>query len=266
MCIRDSLASTGLALATVWSGKAPFWHFHHMALGETIGYSTVVNQNNLTTYTALGASTLQKGVHMNLMGDPTLKNHIVAPISNLVSIANAANIDLTWNASTDNNVVGYNIYRSDDLRGVFSKINTAYVTATNFVDNSPLNGNNFYMVRAVKLENVPSGTYYNLSTGMIDSASFLLTINKQEIFNSVLIRPNPSNGQFNIQINSSINTSATVSIFNALGQKVFSEIVELISGQNNLPLEKTLLASGPYTVLIATPYAQEKALKLVIMK
>src|SRR5690606_147611 len=42
--LRAPLGS-GKALTTSWAGR-PHWFYHHMALGEPIGYSTTLSQNN----------------------------------------------------------------------------------------------------------------------------------------------------------------------------------------------------------------------------
>ena len=42
--LRAPLAQ-GITLTNAWSGR-PHWHFHHMALGENIGYSTWLAYNN----------------------------------------------------------------------------------------------------------------------------------------------------------------------------------------------------------------------------
>lgn len=164
--LRAPLANNGMPLATCWTGGAPRWYFQHMGLGETIGYSTLQSQNNTSIYDA-GNNTLSTSVHMALMGDPSLRLHTVYPITNLIATQVSATIQLGWTASADNNIIGYNIYRSDTITGNFIKLNASLVTATSYVDSLPsLLTNNLYMVRAVKAETVPSGSYYNMSEGV----------------------------------------------------------------------------------------------------
>jgi len=246
--LRAPMASNGTTLATVWSGKAPYWHFHHMALGETIGYSTLRNQNNLTTYSP-GTTTLQKGIHMALMGDPTLKMHIVAPVTNVTITPGSNSIDVTWNTSVDN-IVGYNIYRTDGLRNVFTKINTSLITSTAYTDNNPLNGNNVYMVRAVKLESRPGGTYYNMSTGIIDSATVALTVSEESKINSFSISPNPSDGNFTIELNADSASGFSLKIMNVIGEMIYSSSVYAQRGINLFPVDFTGHAEGIYTILL----------------
>ncbi|MDV7396313.1 hypothetical protein RZS08_33270, partial [Arthrospira platensis SPKY1] len=64
--LRAALAS-GNVLTNCWAGR-PYWYFHHMGMGENIGYSAWVSMNNSVLY---DFNNNQRGVHMALMGDPT---------------------------------------------------------------------------------------------------------------------------------------------------------------------------------------------------
>ena len=111
--LRAQLATATYTLASAWAGQ-PNWFFHHMALGEPIGFSTRLTQNNNLTYFADGYA---RYVHVALMGDPTLRMHVVAPASNLVAVANSSGgVDLSWSPSTDT-VLGYHVYRSATSTG-----------------------------------------------------------------------------------------------------------------------------------------------------
>ena len=84
-------------------------------MGETIGFSTRLTQNNdgLLYYPAR----IPRYVHIALMGDPTLRMHVVAPPSALVAATNSSGgVDLSWNASPDT-VLGYHVYRAPDAPG-----------------------------------------------------------------------------------------------------------------------------------------------------
>ncbi|MBK7086588.1 MAG: hypothetical protein IPH53_18825 [Flavobacteriales bacterium] len=166
--LRAPLAS-GQALTCAWAGY-PTWFFHHMGLGETIGYSTVVSENNSTHYEPTNGQTSR--VHMALMGDPTLHMHIVAPVSNVAcATANSTTSTITWNASPDQ-VVGYHVYRFNTGTQSWVRRNASLITATNYSDNiTGLSGNVRYMVRAMKLESAYSGSYYNLSLGITGNLS-----------------------------------------------------------------------------------------------
>ena len=165
--LRAPLANKGTVLASAWAGR-PHWHFHLMGLGETIGECAKLSQNNQNQYFS---SFFYRMPHIALMGDPSLRLHTLAPASNLtVTPVNASSEnDLTWSASPDS-IQGYNIYRSNDPNGPFLRANEQPITGLSFRDSCPDNGMNYYMVRALRLEEVPSGSYYNLSQGLFGSA------------------------------------------------------------------------------------------------
>jgi len=98
------------------------------------------------------------------MGDPTLRMHPVQPANALTAWTNVASVQLSWTASYDS-VLGYHVYRAADPSGPFTRLTGSLLTSTAFTDPAPLSGANAYMVRAVKLESTPSGTYYNASQG-----------------------------------------------------------------------------------------------------
>jgi hypothetical protein len=153
---------TGWTLANVWAGR-PHWSFHPMGLGDTIGACVRRSQND----TAAGGI-FTRGVHMALMGDPTLRQHVVAPPTN-VTVGTAALPVVAWTASADP-VAGYHVYRAPVAAGPFTRLTTAPVTGPTFVDSAPIGGLPTYMVRALRLETTPSGSYWNLSQGIAASA------------------------------------------------------------------------------------------------
>ncbi|MCX6350403.1 MAG: YCF48-related protein, partial [Bacteroidetes bacterium] len=220
--LRSPLANAGMPLATCWTGSLPYWYFHHMAMGETIGKSVMLSENNKGIYTLL-ATHLAQGVHMELMGDPSLKMHIVLPVSNLKISSATTTKNLSWGASADNNIVGYNIYRASSTYGKFSKINKVLNTSTAFTDSFPLSGKNIYMIRAVKLENTPSGTYYNMSQGIMDSLTFITGISTlQSQMSIVKYYPNPFSNVIKIEMPAG---AVNFLITDVTGRKVYQQSI-----------------------------------------
>ena len=161
--LRAQLGTPHYTLASVWAGR-PFWIFHHMALGETIGFSARATQNNNSLYSA---DLFRYYVHAALMGDPTLRMHTVAPPSAFVVATNGSGgSDLSWNPAPDT-VLGYHLYRAPTSAGPFTRLNTNLIEGTRFTD--PVVTPHVYMVRAVKLEEGASGSYYNASQGIFQS-------------------------------------------------------------------------------------------------
>lgn len=246
--MRAPLASSGWSLASIWSG-IPYTHHHHMGMGETMGYTTKVSQNNLNTYMFLEKPT---GVHLALMGDPSLRLHILAPPSNVQTNPNGAlgKVDVTWTASPDS-VLGYHVYRLDTTTNLYNRANTGLVTGTSFTDYNAVNGNNYYMVRAASLEN-GSGTYYNLSQGVFDTTYFYNTVGTKEIAitNDIRLYPNPISGSLTIQVKGvSNNEVGILYIHNYLGEVC---IQNNINGVNQVQLDLTQLPTGLYQVSFAT--------------
>lgn len=163
--LRAALAADGYALTNAWAGR-PNWHFHHMGLGETIGYSARLTQNNYFLYaTNYGA----RFVHVGLMGDPSLRQHVTAPAAGLTTTAGPGRADLRWTASPQP-VAGYHVYRAAP-GAPFVRLNAQPLpaTATAFADAAPLVGAATYMVRALQLKQTPTGSYFNLSQGVFST-------------------------------------------------------------------------------------------------
>ena len=67
-------------------------------------------------------------------------------------------VDLSWVASTSQNVVGYNIYRGNQSGGPYAKINSSLDSNTAYTDTSVTDGNTYYYVTtAVNSDNEESG-------------------------------------------------------------------------------------------------------------
>lgn len=161
--LRSALAS-GSILTTTWAGR-PHWHFHHMALGEPIGYSALLSMNNSGLYTAGFAP---RGVHMALLGDPTLKSQVVRPVISVSAVEpSPGDISISWGGSPDA-TDGYVVYQKGPNDNTF--VFLAEVPGANSITtqcNGP--GNYVFMVRAKKLEQNASGSYYQLSPGVTDT-------------------------------------------------------------------------------------------------
>lgn len=164
--MRSILGSTTYTLTASYGGY-PHNFYQHMALGETIGLGIRRSLNNSThLYGVTNDGTRQ--VHLALMGDPTLRMHPVIPARNL-QVSSSANV--TWQTSSDSDLQGYYVYRSASTDGPFTRISSSPVSGTSYQDNPPSAGTYTYMVRALKLERSPSGTYFNLSQGIFATAS-----------------------------------------------------------------------------------------------
>src|SRR5580700_8238049 len=76
-------------------------------------------------------------------------------------------VHLSWTASTSQNIIGYNIYRSVTSGGPYSKINPVLNASTLYTDSTVADGVTYYYVStAVNSSNVESG-YSNQTTAVI---------------------------------------------------------------------------------------------------
>lgn len=163
--LRSALGS-GTVLTNAWSGR-PHWAIHHMAMGDHIGYSTRLSMNNSSTYSA---GNFAKGIHISLMGDPSLMMFPIPAVPTLVLAEAGQHVDLRWGKSPDA-THGYYIYRKIMGNTIFDVI-AKNVKDTTYRDMCVTNGFTYeYMVRAVKLESNASGSFYNLSAGRRDTIS-----------------------------------------------------------------------------------------------
>lgn len=164
--IRAALGSQNMGLESIWSG-IPHWYLHHMALGKSIGYSTRITQNNITTYKSY--RNFDPGeVHIALMGDPTLEMFPVIPPANLTA-SEGSGVVLNWAASSDENIAGYHVYYSSNPNGPFARITSDPIGGTSYTHSGLPAGTYYYMVRAIKLERTGSGTFFNASQGVLTS-------------------------------------------------------------------------------------------------
>jgi hypothetical protein len=141
-----------------------------MGMGEPIGYCIRLTQNNATNtlYAPWVQGTSQ--THIALMGDPTLRLNPVKPATALNITSKAGTAVLNWSASNDGGLQGYYVYRAASLDGPYTRLTDFPIGGTSFSDTPPA-GNYAYMVRAIKLEQSPSGTYLNPSQGIFATAT-----------------------------------------------------------------------------------------------
>ncbi len=162
--LRAALAQ-GTILTNCWSGR-PHWYFHHMAMGRTIGYASRISMNNDGILYHTPLTFLSGIVGMALMGDPSLRLHMVPPPSNLSVDFDGRHAILSWEALADTSA-RYYIYRRDEAEEEFSLLTEEPLAGTSFVDSCLAEtGLHRYMLRAELLQASPSGTYYNLSQGI----------------------------------------------------------------------------------------------------
>lgn len=161
--LRAALGS-GTVLTNAWAGR-PHWTVHPMGMGYTIGYCAKLTQNNSGSSYSQGFGS--RNIHVALMGDPTLRMHIIAPPATLSIEEMPAGNSLTWMAPAgEEDILGYHLYRRSNDSTAYERLTTEPIIELTYLDACPMLGDSLqYLVKAVRMETTPSGTFYNESTG-----------------------------------------------------------------------------------------------------
>ena len=239
--LMRSVIANGRTLSCSWAGR-PNWHYHHMALGENIGYSARTSQDKYSDYSSLSIGTLVtwEGVHVAQLGDPSLRMYYLTPPGEVTVETEAENAVLNWEASTEVDLDGYNVYRRP-TDGLWSKVNPEILTETNFIDTTvPDAGDYIYMVKTTKLKTNSSGSFYNESLGSeAEAVSFFVGLNELDF--DFKLFPNPSNGFVTVSSNENIDL---IRVLSADGRVVYQSNPN--SGLTKLDLEE--FGAGVYFV------------------
>jgi hypothetical protein len=244
--LRGSLASSKLGFISMWTGR-PKWLTHPLALGETYGEITMKSQNNSSNY---DAGYYQNGTHMALMGDPSLRHHMILPPKNALLETNTGKDQVTikWNASSESNVIGYHLYRSQKSSGGYgSPINASLIEGNSYTDNQPYEGTNHYLIKAVKITETGSGSYINMSIGLADSITGIKgSQSNVPIINGSKIKIYPTVVQDKIHVEQKDAQKSPYTIQNSLGMYIMKG--EILSQKASIDIQ--ILQSGVYYLMI----------------
>ncbi len=246
--LRAPLASPSPTLTNFWAGR-PNIFLHHMGLGEPIGNSYMETIKNGYTYQPVGYG--YKYVHQALLGDPSLKMYPYKGAFGLVAntINGGSITTLTWLNSPDPQVLGYYVYRTAALADSFQLLNAIFTPNTNYNDSTAPKGKNIYMVRAVKLQNTNTGTFYNLSPGIIDSVNIVTPFAVNDINTSTIIvnvYPNPATDF--VQIEAPDEKIISIKVLDAHAKVIVSAVVN----RNLIKLDTHLWSKGNYFIEVET--------------
>jgi hypothetical protein len=102
----------------------------------------------------------------------------------------------------------------------------------------------------------------------IEVVSASLGVNKPTLFvaSDVLVYPNPSTGQFTVQLSGTNSSKANIMVTNIVGQIVAQKEVKLINGKQNIAFNMPNQAGGMYLLKVVTADGTSSALKIVIKK
>lgn len=254
-----AISSQGSILSSCWAGR-PHWFFHPMGMGQTLGHCAKLSMNDSADYTT---SYGKRMVHIGLMGDPTLRQHVLEPVSNVSVQPYPGFVSLSWQAPADS-VDGYCVYKKDLVSGKFLRISPNLVVNTYFYDMNPSTGLNYYMVRSVKLTGNSGGSYWNQGQGIFKTSLYPGSPNgmNEEEFSDLRIYPNPARDQIFISANE-LNDRVRVSFFDVTGKEEITP-VKFVSGK--MMLSTAHLDAGVYFVRITGSTGLQVLRKVVLTR
>ncbi len=205
--VRSLLSADTKCLITLWTTSA-INLFFQAGLGEPLGVACkqIMEHNNENQRLEKPEVNWDNNdwwnrTHFNFYGDPTLKLYQVFPASELTASMVDGYFNLEWVASTDEDLIGYHIYKSTEEFGVYDKISgDTPLTTTNFIDPLYQEGD-WYMVRAINLQTTGSGAFQNASQGVFLQGEFPTHVEALTIKKALKIAPNPAIDQIHISTN-----------------------------------------------------------------
>lgn len=257
--IRALLGADTKCIAAIYTTTAVNI-FHQPAMGETMGWSCkrIMDHNSTNNLLekpeqAYDTSQFWNRTHFQFTGDPTIRLFQVKPAGNLQASLQGSNLELTWNASAENNIIGYHVYKSTSEFGTYTRLTSTPISALNYTDVAFSNTNHWYMIRAIKSQITGSGSYLNPSIGISKSATEMLSIENFKK-NSFSLYPNPANSIVTLESNLEIKS---ISIYDLQGKLIFQKN-NSISHFNISNFE-----NGIYLVKITSQNGDTNTIKLI---
>jgi pectate lyase len=110
-------------------------------LSPSTTYTYTVQTRNQTQTIFTGAASSPASA--TTQGDPTPPE---APIGLTVILPGKANVPLNWNDSSEGDLAGYNVYRSETSGSGYSKLNGSLLTSSDYIDNITTHDTTYYYV------------------------------------------------------------------------------------------------------------------------
>jgi hypothetical protein len=167
-------------------------------------------------------------------------------ISFAIQLNAGKTVGIDWTTADDTNIDHYEVERSDDrvhwadLANILPQASNRYHS----VDALPLNGINYYRIKAV-------GKDGQLSYTLVES----VTLTAETAFRAW---PNPVTDMLNVRIITNSESTANVKLFDSKGALVKQLNVAVMPGDNFFKLDTRLLSSGMYSLSAEWNNGREK--------
>jgi hypothetical protein len=200
--------------------------------GSTYQFATVTGLNNNLRFTIATTSVASTPLPIELID------------FNAFYESNKVQID--WRTASEKNTENYLVERSSDginfelISNVKAAGNSNTIIEYTETDFNPINGISYYRLK--QIDKNGSFTY-----------SPIVPVNYKIHKNSLSIYPNPSHGEFNIELNGHDNTEVLVVIKDITGKEVYSKVAITIEGNNLIAIDaENKLSPGTYFVIASS--------------
>lgn len=233
----------------------PYTGIKKVVLGTLSNYTS--DSDGYTYYSSVAAPVLSAGSSMTIK--VTTKDDIMG-----VGFTDKLNtrVWIDWNQDKDFNDAGEEVLTSDKADpGTVSATFTVPTTALNgttrmrvYEDMPPDDGHDPPNTCGYKTSSNPLGQHgecedYNVTiTGGAASVHPIASV-----FSNIVISPNPSNGNFNVSLNTNQAATCTMELYDMSGKKIVTLCQDkLVSGSQSFDVHKTDLAAGLYILQITS--------------
>jgi trimeric autotransporter adhesin len=186
------------------------------------------------------------------------------PVTYLFIEANAIDnsfIRVDWATATEVNNSGFEVERSIDginwnaIGWVAGNNNSTMQINYNYSDYN-VQPNVRYYYRLKQIDNDGDFEISTVVSAIISGAQTIGTVS---------VVPNPSNGQVQVRINSTVMAEATITLTDVLGRTVTDSMHQLQKGANTYNFDWSLIAAGTYTLSV-TSANEIRTVKMIITR
>jgi hypothetical protein len=218
------------------TGSNPNFSAAGLTADNKLDFISLIVNSNSNADGEIILDDLRYANHLIDLNDPT-----VLPVSLLSFDAQKASqgVNLSWSTASESNNAKFEIERAKD-DGVFRKIgevqgagNSNKTLFYNFIDNSPINGNNYYRLKQIDFD----GQYQYYGPRVINYTL-------EHIQSSYVYRV--STHEYNVVVQAKEKHQGTITINNLNGQKVYEQKVTLNEGENTYSISLAGAADGIY--------------------
>ncbi|UOR03992.1 T9SS type A sorting domain-containing protein [Hymenobacter aerilatus] len=165
-----------------------------------------------------------------------------------------ATIDLQWQDNA-NNETSFELERSLTTNTNFQRVATIAANQTTYSDQVSATGRYVYRIRAVN--SIGNSAYSNEAVASVTLASTTAPALK-----GLAVYPNPSSGQFQLELNNAHTGAVQVQVFDALGRSVLTRTFTKAGNTLQQTLDLRVLSAGIYQLRVTQPQGTS-ILKLV---